>query len=127
MWLFDRPFEQSSESLSFLLDIQITSHLDETDLSINSGVIHDQAEASFKPFLTLTLTRANPSVHPEYSTGLISGAGCIPISSTLDRVGPMAKTAYDAALLLQIISGPDPKDEKSRSSLILLGCLGVQR
>jgi len=104
------------------------SRFEKTDLSLNSGIIHYQAEASFNfvPSHNAHL-RTDLSLHPEYSTGLISGAGCIPISSTLDRVGPMAKTAYDAALLLQLISGPDPKDEKSKSKLVPFQVIPVNK
>ena len=39
----------------------------------------------------------------------------------------MAKTAYDAALLLQLISGPDPKDEKSKSKLVPFQVIPVNK
>ena len=44
------------------------------------------------------------------TVGLTSRAGVIPISSTQDTVGPMARTVADAALVLSIIAGSDPND-----------------
>ncbi len=45
--------------------------------------------------------------------GLVSTRGVIPLSWSLDHVGPMARTAEDAALLLQAIAGFDPLDPAS--------------
>lgn len=47
------------------------------------------------------------------TVGLLSRAGIIPISSTQDTAGPMARTVRDAALLLGALAGPpvpDPAD-----------------
>lgn len=44
------------------------------------------------------------------SYGLVSTRGIIPLSWSLDHVGPMARTAADAALLLQAIAHYDPQD-----------------
>jgi aspartyl-tRNA(Asn)/glutamyl-tRNA(Gln) amidotransferase subunit A len=40
----------------------------------------------------------------------VSRANCMPLSFTLDTVGPLAQTAEDCAIILSIISGPDPRD-----------------
>jgi aspartyl-tRNA(Asn)/glutamyl-tRNA(Gln) amidotransferase subunit A len=45
--------------------------------------------------------------------GLVSTRGVIPLSWSLDHVGPMARTAADTALLLQVIAGYDPQDTTS--------------
>lgn len=45
--------------------------------------------------------------------GRISKYGCFPLSWTLDHIGPMTKTVYDAALLLELLAGFDPKDPTS--------------
>jgi aspartyl-tRNA(Asn)/glutamyl-tRNA(Gln) amidotransferase subunit A len=45
--------------------------------------------------------------------GRISKYGCFPLAWTLDHIGPMTKTVYDAALLLETLSGYDPKDPTS--------------
>jgi aspartyl-tRNA(Asn)/glutamyl-tRNA(Gln) amidotransferase subunit A len=42
--------------------------------------------------------------------GLVSMRGVIPLSWSLDHVGPMARTAADAALILQAIAAYDPQD-----------------
>jgi aspartyl-tRNA(Asn)/glutamyl-tRNA(Gln) amidotransferase subunit A len=44
------------------------------------------------------------------STGRVSNRGVIPVSWTYDTVGPLAGTAEDCALLLEVIAGPDPLD-----------------
>jgi aspartyl-tRNA(Asn)/glutamyl-tRNA(Gln) amidotransferase subunit A len=40
----------------------------------------------------------------------VSRANAMPLSFTLDTVGPLAQTAEDCALILSIIAGPDPLD-----------------
>ena len=45
--------------------------------------------------------------------GRISRWGLIAMASSLDCPGPITKTVADAALLLEILAGPDPKDATS--------------
>jgi aspartyl-tRNA(Asn)/glutamyl-tRNA(Gln) amidotransferase subunit A len=45
--------------------------------------------------------------------GRISLAGVIPVSWSLDHVGPMTRTVKDAALMLQAVAGYDPLDVSS--------------
>ncbi|MDE3002206.1 MAG: amidase, partial [Gemmatimonadota bacterium] len=45
--------------------------------------------------------------------GRISLHGVIPLSYTRDHVGPMARTALDAAILLQLLAHPDPNDART--------------
>jgi amidase len=47
------------------------------------------------------------------SVGLISRSGIVPLSLTLDSVGPMAKSAYDVALLLGAMTGCGANDSAS--------------
>ncbi len=45
--------------------------------------------------------------------GLASLRGVLPLSWSLDHVGPMTRTVEDAALLLEVIAGHDPADPAS--------------
>jgi aspartyl-tRNA(Asn)/glutamyl-tRNA(Gln) amidotransferase subunit A len=44
------------------------------------------------------------------STGRVSRAGAMPLSHSLDRVGPLARSVEDAAQILAVIAGADPDD-----------------
>ena len=48
------------------------------------------------------------AIKPTY--GRVSRAGAMPLSFSLDTVGPLTRTVEDAALIAQLIAGPDPKD-----------------
>ena len=45
--------------------------------------------------------------------GRVSRYGLVAFASSLDQVGPFARTARDAALLLEVIAGHDPRDATS--------------
>ncbi|MCS7127586.1 MAG: amidase [Thaumarchaeota archaeon] len=45
--------------------------------------------------------------------GLVSRHGVMPLSPTLDHVGPMARSVRDVAVALEVIAGFDPMDESS--------------
>ena len=45
--------------------------------------------------------------------GRVSTSGIIPLSWSLDHVGPITRTAMDAALMLEVIAGYDPQDTTS--------------
>jgi aspartyl-tRNA(Asn)/glutamyl-tRNA(Gln) amidotransferase subunit A len=45
--------------------------------------------------------------------GLVSAAGVVPLCWSYDHVGPMTRTALDAAILLDAIAGYDPEDPTS--------------
>ena len=48
--------------------------------------------------------------------GLISRNGVIPIAHSQDTPGPMARTVGDAAILLNVLAGPDPNDPATECS-----------
>ncbi len=50
--------------------------------------------------------------------GRISRYGLIAFASSLDRIGPLAKTVTDAALVLRTIAGRDPMDSTSADVLV---------
>jgi aspartyl-tRNA(Asn)/glutamyl-tRNA(Gln) amidotransferase subunit A len=50
-------------------------------------------------------------IKPTY--GLVSRAGILPLSFTMDHAGPMAWTVEDCAILLQAMAGYDPTDPAS--------------
>jgi len=47
------------------------------------------------------------------SFGRVSCYGAVPLAPSLDHVGPLARTAGDAALLLSVIAGADPHDSST--------------
>ena len=50
--------------------------------------------------------------------GRVSRYGLIPLVSSFDTIGPMARSVYDVALVLEAIAGHDPKDSTSRAEPI---------
>src|SRR5437870_12069176 len=44
--------------------------------------------------------------------GLVPYTGVFPIELTLDHTGPIARTAAECALLLEVIAGPDGLDTR---------------
>jgi amidase len=48
--------------------------------------------------------------------GLVSRSGIIPIAHSQDTAGPMARTVADAAILLGLITGSDPRDAITQES-----------
>jgi len=47
------------------------------------------------------------------TAGRISTHGVLPLSSTLDTPGPMARSVEDAALIFRVLNGPDPRDPQT--------------
>jgi aspartyl-tRNA(Asn)/glutamyl-tRNA(Gln) amidotransferase subunit A len=50
--------------------------------------------------------------------GRVSSRGVIPLSASLDHIGPLAATVEDAAIVLQAIAGYDPADVTSVNVLV---------
>ncbi len=42
--------------------------------------------------------------------GRVPKWGCVPLGYSLDSIGPMARSAYDCAAILDVIAGPDARD-----------------
>jgi len=59
---------------------------------------------------------ANGIVGIKPTLGLVSRAGIIPIAHSQDTAGPMARTVRDAAILLGVIAGVDPRDSATSAS-----------
>lgn len=62
-------------------------------------------------------------IKPTY--GLCSRHGVVPLSFSLDHVGPLAWTVEDCALLLQVMAGHDPKDPASAGRPVPDFCAGL--
>jgi amidase len=59
---------------------------------------------------------ANGLVGLKPTLGLVSRAGIIPLAHSQDTAGPMARTVRDAALLLNAMTGVDPRDSATSAS-----------
>ncbi|MFQ5637912.1 MAG: amidase [bacterium] len=59
---------------------------------------------------------ANGIVGIKPTVGLVSRSGIIPIAHTQDTAGAMARTVSDAATLLGVLTGMDPRDKATQQS-----------
>ena len=50
------------------------------------------------------------------TSGLVSRFGCVPLSATMDHVGPMGRSARDCALVLDALAGFDERDPASEGA-----------
>lgn len=48
--------------------------------------------------------------------GLVGRSGIVPIAHSQDTAGPMARTVRDAAILLGVLTGVDPRDASTKAS-----------
>jgi len=69
------------------------------------GALGSDTGASIRqPAACCGIVRLKPSF------GRISKFGALPLSWSLDHIGPMTRSVADAALMLQALAGPDPRD-----------------
>ncbi len=61
-------------------------------------------------------SNANGLVGLKPTVGLVSRAGIVPISHSQDTAGPMTRTVEDAAILLSVLTGVDPRDPATSAS-----------
>ena len=61
---------------------------------------------------------SNGIVGMKATYGRVSRAGVVPLSFSLDHVGPMTRTVEDNALMLQMIAGHDPADPASARTAV---------
>jgi amidase len=59
---------------------------------------------------------ANSVVGIKPTLGLVSRSGIVPIAHSQDTAGPMARTVADAAALLSVLAGADPRDSATAAS-----------
>ena len=64
---------------------------------------------------------ANSVVGVKTTVGLVSRTGVIPISATQDTPGPMARSVFDAAVLLTALTGIDREDPATEASAGVVG------
>src|SRR5215468_10138932 len=53
-------------------------------------------------------------MRPTY--GRVSRFGCMTLAWSLDKIGPLARSATDVGMILEAIAGPDPKDPTAGSA-----------
>ena len=59
---------------------------------------------------------ANGIVGIKPTLGLVSRSGIIPIAHSQDTAGPMTRTVRDAAIMLNVLTGIDPRDSATRGA-----------
>ncbi|KAF9894760.1 hypothetical protein FE257_006650 [Aspergillus nanangensis] len=82
-----------------------------TDLGLALAALGTETDGSI-----ISPSEKNNIVGIKPTVGLTSRYMVIPVSEHQDTIGPMARTVKDAAMLLQAIAGPDPKDNYTLSS-----------
>jgi amidase len=63
----------------------------------------------------LSPSACNSCVGVKPTIGLVSRAGIVPISHNQDTAGPIVRTVRDAATLLTVLAGVDPRDKATKA------------
>ncbi len=58
--------------------------------------------------------------------GRVSLRGAVPLSWSLDHLGPMTRTVADAAVLLEVLAGPDEGDPRTRGAAVPAYRAGIE-
>ncbi|PKY06036.1 amidase [Aspergillus campestris IBT 28561] len=82
-----------------------------TDLGLAAVTLGSETSGSI-----LLPSSLNNVVGIKPTVGLTSRYMVVPISERADTIGPIGRTVTDAALMLQAIAGPDPKDNYTMAS-----------
>ena len=59
--------------------------------------------------------------------GRVSRAGVVPLSWSMDHIGPMTRTVADNALALEVLAGHDPSDPASAAETVPSYTAGIER
>lgn len=108
-------------SVNVGLDFKIPKHPFDPDVSTggSSGGCAGITQKTRFPHLSLAESTGGSIVAPASFCGVVglcptygrvSRYGLIDYANTLDKIGPLAKTVEEAALLMDTIAGPDEKD-----------------
>jgi aspartyl-tRNA(Asn)/glutamyl-tRNA(Gln) amidotransferase subunit A len=96
-WKLDRTTEGSSTGSAAATSAAMTGYAIGTETG--GSIIYPSAACGLS------------GLRPTY--GRVSRFGCMPLSWSLDKVGPMARSAVDCGLILDAIAGHDPRDRNS--------------
>lgn len=99
------PFDLSDDPSGSSAGSAVSVSIDVTPLSIGT----ETSGSIMSPSMHNGIIGMKPTI------GLVSRTGIVPISSTLDTAGPMGRTVYDVALLLEAMVSKDEEDRYSNT------------
>jgi Asp-tRNA(Asn)/Glu-tRNA(Gln) amidotransferase A subunit family amidase len=75
------------------------------------GVVFAIGSETFGSIVSPSARCGNSSIRPTF--GRVSRHGAMALSWSLDKLGPMCRSARDAAIVLEAINGHDPRDQST--------------